>query len=680
MIELTPEPVRLVVWDLDDTFWSGTLNEGGITWRPEHAEIVRALARRGIISSICSKNDFIKARDVLRQHGLWESFVFPSMNWQAKGPRLAALAEAVQLRPASILLIDDNPRNRAEAEHYVPGIQTADITIIPGLLENPLFAGKDDSALTRLAQYRLLERRAAARQAAGDDTTEFLRASQIRVTIEHDLEPHLDRVIELINRTNQLNYTKRRLPDDMEAARQALRAELADYRAQAGILRVQDNYGDYGWCGFYLIKSGAAVHRLWYFCFSCRILGMGVETWLYNHLGRPRLTLMPQEAPANPAPPAEDASQSATLPEQTEAADSDRQEILAGAAADQAATAPSADSVKDARAVPRLRRLVVSARKLARRAKIWLLKRVGRWRKQVYDRGPDPRTDTRVIDWITLVQPGAEDAEHAGAVPSIGYLYARGGCDLYAVTHYFTGAAREVITDFSIGRGGANMRLDHSIIARHALRGVPRDAMAAFAALGYGEADFAPPLLRLPKSEHAAWLLSFWADADFALYRHTASGQEIPVSIPGVQTNTRDVTALDPATAPNPEAARILRVLREDFSYEGMIKRGPFVENLTMILATADPSVRIFILMPAETRGEGPDRVVSANKRRLNSWTRDAVADHPNVELIAIGDFVQDASEMLTGNHFSRMVYYRVFRHIMARLSPHSAATREHVA
>ena len=40
------EAVRLVIWDLDETFWRGTLTEGGITFLPEHKEIVIELARR----------------------------------------------------------------------------------------------------------------------------------------------------------------------------------------------------------------------------------------------------------------------------------------------------------------------------------------------------------------------------------------------------------------------------------------------------------------------------------------------------------------------------------------------------------------------------------------------------------------------------------------------------------
>jgi hypothetical protein len=66
------EAVRVVVWDLDDTFWHGTLSEGGIgEYVREHHNTVIELARRGILSSICSKNDFVAVEQVLRQEGLW---------------------------------------------------------------------------------------------------------------------------------------------------------------------------------------------------------------------------------------------------------------------------------------------------------------------------------------------------------------------------------------------------------------------------------------------------------------------------------------------------------------------------------------------------------------------------------------------------------------------------------
>ena len=57
---------------------------------------------------------------------------------------------------------------------------------------------------------------------------------------------------------------------------------------QCALVKVDDRYGDHGYAGFYAVRSGV---ELIHFCFSCRILGMGIETWLYNRLRRPALTI-----------------------------------------------------------------------------------------------------------------------------------------------------------------------------------------------------------------------------------------------------------------------------------------------------------------------------------------------------------------------------------------------------
>ena len=118
------EPVRLVIWDLDDTFWRGAVAEGGITESlQQNHDAVIELARRGIMSSICSKNDERPIRDILTERGILDYFVCPSISWESKGSRLAAIVEATRLRAASVMFIDDNPNNRAEAAVAVPGMQ-----------------------------------------------------------------------------------------------------------------------------------------------------------------------------------------------------------------------------------------------------------------------------------------------------------------------------------------------------------------------------------------------------------------------------------------------------------------------------------------------------------------------------------------------------------------------------
>jgi FkbH-like protein len=281
------EAVRLVIWDLDETFWRGTLTEGGMNYQRHVHDIVITLAHRGIISSICSKNDFEPVKKILQEQGIWEYFILPSISWEPKGPRIARIVESVQLRPPTILFIDDNPLNLQEALHFVPALQIADETLIGSMLDDWRFTGKDDSNLTRLAQYKLLEQRHAEQAASGGDTRDFLRASAIRVRVIHELDEHVDRIVELVNRTNQLNFTKKRLPDDVEPARQAVSELLANFRFQSGLISVRDRYGDHGLTGFYTVDT--ITNRLVHFCFSCRTQNMGVERWMYERLGRPGL-------------------------------------------------------------------------------------------------------------------------------------------------------------------------------------------------------------------------------------------------------------------------------------------------------------------------------------------------------------------------------------------------------
>lgn len=287
------EAVRLVIWDLDETLWHGTLTEGGITEFVEHHhDVVRALARRGIMNSICSKNDFQSVKTILTERSLWDYFVFPSVDWSPKGHRIRQIIAHCQLRPESVLFIDDNPSNRSEAVAAVSGLRAADETIIVTMLEDPLFTGRDDSALERLAQYKSLESKAIERQ-SHSDVTAFLRESSIEVETDFDVAPYTDRIIELINRTNQLNFTKKRLPTDMGEARAELQRQLnVSYGRRAAVVRVKDKFGDYGIVGFWMLDGVWGKPYLIHFAFSCRTLGMGIEQWVYARLGHPALSVV----------------------------------------------------------------------------------------------------------------------------------------------------------------------------------------------------------------------------------------------------------------------------------------------------------------------------------------------------------------------------------------------------
>ena len=149
--------------------------------------------------------------------------------------------------------------------------------------------------MTRLSQYKLLETRREdekATKATGGTNYDFLRSSNVRVQFEFNIVPHIDRAVELINRANQLNFTKNALSEDPEKARTELLHLVGCYDIQAALVHVADRYGDYGFVGFYAVKTVEGRSDLIHYCFSCRTLGMGIETWVYRNIGRPWLPMV----------------------------------------------------------------------------------------------------------------------------------------------------------------------------------------------------------------------------------------------------------------------------------------------------------------------------------------------------------------------------------------------------
>ena len=274
------DKIKLVIWDLDDTFWNGTISEEGVSIPDAHKKLLKTLTDIGIVNSVCSKNDFDPAMAQLSAAGAAEYFVFPSINWNPKGQRIRQLIADMQLRPANVLFLDDNPSNLGEALHFCPELMTGGPELIGQLIADAEASPVKDPEHKRLKQYRVLEQKHMAREEFSSNEA-FLYQSGIRVEIGTDCLSRLERIHDLILRSNQLNFTK------LRSTEAELRELLSDPAVEAGYASVRDRFGDYGIVGFYAIKNGTLIH----FTFSCRTLGMGIEQYVYNTLGRPALTV-----------------------------------------------------------------------------------------------------------------------------------------------------------------------------------------------------------------------------------------------------------------------------------------------------------------------------------------------------------------------------------------------------
>ncbi|HYG35470.1 MAG TPA: HAD-IIIC family phosphatase, partial [Clostridia bacterium] len=284
---------KVIVLDCDQTLWSGVCGEDGAKGicldQPRKAlqEFMRAQQEAGMLLCLCSKNNEEDVRQVftlrtempLRMDHLaaWR------LNWEPKSENLKSLARELQLGLDSFIFVDDNPVECAEVQANCPEVLTLqlpdDLALIPQFLKHCW--AFDHLKLTaedrqRSEMYRQnSEREKLRREAPG--LADFIASLDLRVTIEPIVPLDYPRVAQLTQRTNQFNFTTRRLTE----------SELAQALAASNGLavRVRDRFGDYGLVGVIIYRAEKAALAVEVFLLSCRVLGRGVEHRMLAHLG-----------------------------------------------------------------------------------------------------------------------------------------------------------------------------------------------------------------------------------------------------------------------------------------------------------------------------------------------------------------------------------------------------------
>lgn len=290
---------KCLILDLDNTLWGGVVGDDGVEnliLGRDHPmgeafldfqRYVKDLQRRGIILAVCSKNDVENAKEgfshpdsILRV----EDFSAFKANWDAKPANLRAIAAELNIGLDSMVFVDDNPAERSLVIDQLPEVATpdvgSDVTQFAEILEAEHYfeASKvvqDD--LKRSAYYNSNAQRSAY-QASFRDYGEFLASLEMTAEIAPFSSVYLERITQLINKTNQFNLTTRRYTG---AEIEAIAQEPA-YVTLYG--RLADKFGDNGLVS---VLIGRAVDRtleldLW--LMSCRVLNREMELAMFDAL------------------------------------------------------------------------------------------------------------------------------------------------------------------------------------------------------------------------------------------------------------------------------------------------------------------------------------------------------------------------------------------------------------
>lgn len=306
--------VRLLVIDLDNTLYSGTLGEDGvdgITFSANHRAILQRLAELhegGLLLAISSRNQAEDVDALLAGGHLGElsrdHFLSIEADWGSKSDHLTRILNAARFSEEHVVFIDDNPGELLQVSGSFPdigiifakdpGMTRLALEWFPGLWR-PARSSEDLLRAKDLVANKLREQLS--------DVHSSSALSQLQITVRVNEQPvdSVRRLSELSSKTNQFNTNLARLPEPVLAAR------CKDSKSVLVAISLEDRFADSGIVGYISGQVNGDCLVLDDIAISCRALGRGIEdpvldavfTRLADRLGLSAIEILSVEGPRN---------------------------------------------------------------------------------------------------------------------------------------------------------------------------------------------------------------------------------------------------------------------------------------------------------------------------------------------------------------------------------------------
>jgi FkbH-like protein len=290
---------KCLVLDLDNTLWGGVIGDDGVqnlVLGSEHAvgaafqdfqQYVKDLQRRGIILAVCSKNEPENAKEGFSHPDSilkLEDFAAFKANWNPKPGNIREIAEELNIGLDSLVFVDDNPAERAIVAEQLPEVAVpdvgSDVSMFAEILERAHYFEVDklvQEDLNRSAFYSSNAQRKTAESSFGN-YGDFLASLDMTAVIEPFAPMYLERITQLINKTNQFNLTTRRYTSaEVEAV-----AHDPSYISLYG--RLTDKFGDNGLVTVLIGHVVGDTVEMDVWLMSCRVLNREMELAMFDAL------------------------------------------------------------------------------------------------------------------------------------------------------------------------------------------------------------------------------------------------------------------------------------------------------------------------------------------------------------------------------------------------------------
>ncbi|MCB9664481.1 MAG: HAD-IIIC family phosphatase [Alphaproteobacteria bacterium] len=296
-------PKKVLVLDLDNTLWGGVVGDEGPLGIQlgESAEgnafrafqqHCRLLSQRGIVLAVASKNNEADAREPFEVNPdmvlKLDDFAAFQAHWEPKSLSLQRISDTIRIGLEHFVFFDDNPAEREQVRQALPTVEVVEVPEDPAAYVRALQEGLyfEATAITeadreRAQQYQQEAQRRSLEQQAGGSLEAYLQSLGMQGDVRAVDEADLQRVHQLVGKTNQWNMTTRR------HAREAIVAMAEDPRGVALTFRLTDRFGDYGLVGVILAvpdPEDPDTLDVDTWLMSCRVIARTAEQFFWRAL------------------------------------------------------------------------------------------------------------------------------------------------------------------------------------------------------------------------------------------------------------------------------------------------------------------------------------------------------------------------------------------------------------
>ena len=283
---------KCLVLDLDNTCWGGVIGDdglNGIRLGKESAsgeaymafqKYVKELKLRGVLLAVSSKNEYDIAKEAFSHSDSilsFEDFTSFKANWNPKPTNIERIASEINIGLDSLVFIDDNAVERSIVESQLPGVSVPDVghdvlNFIDYIEQNGYFEtgslSTDD--LNRNKFYSENQER-AKELSVFENYRDFLSSLAMEAEIKSFSDNYVERITQLINKTNQFNLTTKRYTVTEVESIAASEKFITLYG------KLTDKFGDNGLITVVIGKIEGDKCTIDTWLMSCRVLKRDME-------------------------------------------------------------------------------------------------------------------------------------------------------------------------------------------------------------------------------------------------------------------------------------------------------------------------------------------------------------------------------------------------------------------